>query len=478
VTALFLVAPAAAAAWTVTVSVHGAGKVVEVDNRFGDNQGQMNCSVSPNGRSESSTPVNCVGGTASGLYNSGNIVRLAPEVPTEAFNRGWRYQKWVDGTSSGQINCDPQDTTGNHFTPTYCEFQIFQNLAVDLYFEDIHGPNSTSVSGGPATFTNSTSASFSFNATDDPDADFECRLDPPGSATGSYASCGSPSDKSESYSSLTTNGEYMFYVRGKDPSGNVDQTPASHSWTVDTVAPSVSIAGGPAAGSTTNSASASFTVGSSEGVPTCTLDGSPTSCSTAKTGLAEGLHTFAAQATDGAGNTGSASRTWTVDTVDPTVTIGGTPADGATTNSTEASFTVGTSEGVASCTLDGTATPCNTPPTGLDDGVHTFAAQATDGAGNTGSASRTWTVDTVDPEATITRGPSGNTTDRTPTFRFNSDEAGTFKCSVDGGRFKSCSSPHTTARLAFGRHTFKVRATDVAGNRGPVDSETFKVVRR
>ena len=73
--------------------------------------------------------------------------------------------------------------------------------------------------------------------------------------------------------------------------------------------------------------------------------------------------------------------------------------------------------------------------------------------------------DTTPPETTIDAGPSGLTTDSTPTFSFSSNEAGsTFECSVDGGSFSPCSSPLTTASLGDGAHTFAVRATDAAEN--------------
>jgi predicted NUDIX family NTP pyrophosphohydrolase len=74
-------------------------------------------------------------------------------------------------------------------------------------------------------------------------------------------------------------------------------------------------------------------------------------------------------------------------------------------------------------------------------------------------------VDTTPPETTIDSGPSGPTNDATPTFTFSSNEAtSTFRCRVDSGAFAACSSPHTTATLSTGAHTFEVRATDDSGN--------------
>src|SRR3954454_16485872 len=136
---MLVLVPASASAWTVTIHVHGAGGVLEVNNRFDDNQDQMNCLVGPDGRSNSSV-TDCVGGSANGLYNSGNIVRLAPQLSQAAVNRGWHFDHWTDSNAGGGlINCDPQNTAGDFSSPDYCEFQIFENLRADLWFKDTAG---------------------------------------------------------------------------------------------------------------------------------------------------------------------------------------------------------------------------------------------------------------------------------------------------------------------------------------------------
>jgi hypothetical protein len=76
--------------------------------------------------------------------------------------------------------------------------------------------------------------------------------------------------------------------------------------------------------------------------------------------------------------------------------------------------------------------------------------------------------DTTPPETAVVTGPPALSEDNTPTFSFSSSEAGSsFECSLDGGPFVACSSPHTTARLRGGRHTLSVRAIDAAGNVDP-----------
>lgn len=89
-----------------------------------------------------------------------------------------------------------------------------------------------------------------------------------------------------------------------------------------------------------------------------------------------------------------------------------------------------------------------------------------DGAPDTGTIAGGWCLKLVTPpETTIATGPAGPTNDATPTFTFSSSEAGsTFECKVDAaGTYAACASPHTTASLADGAHTFFVRATDPAG---------------
>jgi hypothetical protein len=121
-----------------------------------------------------------------------------------------------------------------------------------------------------------------------------------------------------------------------------------------------------------------------------------------------------------------------------------------------------------SCRIDGGGfVACSSPMSysGLTDGSHAFAVRATDAAGNVGpEISRGWVVDTQPPHTTITNGPTAASSTRTASFAFVSSEASSFSCSLDATSFSSCSSPKSYGGLAFGEHTFHVRATDLAGN--------------
>jgi hypothetical protein len=390
--------PAAASAWTVEVHIHGAGGVEEVLNRLEEDRNQMACDVSPLGRSETSPPVTCTGGTANGLWNSGNVVRLAPRVATEAFNRGWRFDHWTDSNAGGgQINCDPQDKAGEFSTPTYCEFAIFQNLETNLYFDDTFGPNNTSITGGPPDTTASSTAAFNFNASDDPDATFECKLDRPG-ITGLYTACGGPSDKGESYSNLT-DGTYTFTVRGRDPSGNPDHSPASQSFTVDRTAPDTVIDTGPQG--PTADATPTFTFHSTEPSSSlaCFLDGSPVACTggtfTPQDDLADGPREFSVLATDAVGNSDSSAaiRSFSVDTTGPEITVTDRPKARVRlkgrrrTARVTFGFTADDAAAEFTCSLDGeTFAPCSSPQTyKVRRGTHVFRVNATDALGNAGN---------------------------------------------------------------------------------------------
>ena len=100
------------------------------------------------------------------------------------------------------------------------------------------------------------------------------------------------------------------------------------------------------------------------------------------------------------------------------------------------------------------------------DGNYSWWVVAKNAGGNTQSATRSFTVDTVAPSISITGGPSGPTNDSTPTFTFSvSGGATTVECRINSGSYQNCASEsYTSSALSDGDHTFTVRAEDAAGN--------------
>ena len=162
----------------------------------------------------------------------------------------------------------------------------------------------------------------------------------------------------------------------------------------------------------------------------------------------------------------------TADSTAPVSTITGGPAEGSSVANpvAEMTFTVNDTFATSECRFDSAAfVSCSgTFQSGpLSEGAHTFETRSTDRAGNleAPAVSRSFTVDTVEPDTAIDSGPSGTVSDSTPSMGFSSPEAGaTFECSVDGAAFSACASPLELGPLSQGDHDFEVRASDAAGN--------------
>jgi hypothetical protein len=285
-------------------------------------------------------------------------------------------------------------------------------------------------------------------------------LCPGGTLTVVFSATSPAAEGSYEWATGLFRGGDTFVLSGSQPSVQVDGT-----------APVVTITSHP--NNPSNVTSANFEFAANEPASfKCKLDaGSLDDCASPKSyPVGDGAHTFRVQATDASGNTSAeAIYTWTVDTVAPTATITQKPS--SPTNSTTASFEFSSSESASfECSLDGGGfTACTSPRSydGLTDGSHTFNVRATDGAGNTGpETTHAWTVDTVPPSVTITKAPNDPSGVKTATFEFSVSEAASFQCELDGGGFAACTSPKTYNNLTDQVHTFKVRATDGAGNTG------------
>jgi large repetitive protein len=307
----------------------------------------------------------------------------------------------------------------------------------------------------PSPATANPDATFSFTASKP--ASFECKLD-----GGAFASCVSP----KSYSSLA-DGPHVFAVKATDDAGNVGPE-TTFGWTVDTLAPAVTITQKPGNPSNEPSPTFAFTVSETSSVQ-CKLDaGTFSPCTSPKSyTLGNGSHAFTVRATDGAGNTGEATYGWTIDTLAPAVTITQKPNNPSNDPSPVFAFAA-TEISSFQCKLDAEAfTPC-TSPKGYTpgNGSHALTVKATDAAGNTGETTYAWTIDLLSPTATITQKPSNPSNVKSPTFEFSANEASSFQCKLDDGGLTACSSPKSYFNLPDGPHTFTVKAIDAAGNAG------------
>ena len=170
-----------------------------------------------------------------------------------------------------------------------------------------------------------------------------------------------------------------------------------------------------------------------------------------------------------------------MDKTPPTVNITSGPQPSSFSNVSSPSFSFSSSElSTFQCSLDSSRLllllqfPAKLLGAALD-GQHTFYVRAIDNVGNMGSAtSRTWTIDTVPPETTMTSdvgpAPDSTTPGNDPVFAFTSSEdPSSFECNLQGPGFTStaftaCPSPRGYTNLTDGNYTFSVRAKDSASN--------------
>jgi hypothetical protein len=125
------------------------------------------------------------------------------------------------------------------------------------------------------------------------------------------------------------------------------------------------------------------------------------------------------------------------------------------------------------------------PADDTDDSAADFAVTAPTPRNN--STTPTETVcsgggggDTNAPETTITKHPAKRSDKTKAKFKFTASENGSsFECKLDKKPFKGCSSPQKYKHLKPGKHKFRVRATDSAGNTDATPAKyKFKVLTR
>ena len=332
------------------------------------------------------------------------------------------------------IKLTPMTSQGGSFID-FSEIAVYGRAHLD--------PPDTTITSGPQGIDSDPTPTFTF-VSDQSNAIFECRLD-----ADAFAACASP------YTVPTAlTGQHSFDVRAVNLNGEPDASPAHRGFSIDTSLPHID--SGPSG--VTNSAGATFTFSNGTNA-LCRLDTEAFAACTspvARTGLADGQHTFAVT-TAGYTNDPTSERTWTIDTHAPVVSVNGSVSvDAATFTFSATDLTTVTFK----CSLDGaTPTACTSPAkyTGLSAGSHTLTVIGTDEAGNPGTGSAS--VQAVPYTTHIDAAPNALVNDGDVRFEFSSSPAGAgFQCSLDGATFTTCTSPRTYHGLADGAHTFDVRA--------------------
>ncbi|MHB8859024.1 MAG: hypothetical protein ACYC6Z_06025 [Thermoleophilia bacterium] len=139
----------------------------------------------------------------------------------------------------------------------------------------------------------------------------------------------------------------------------------------------------------------------------CTIVGPSVYCDVA--GMADGAHAIGVSAADNAGNTGSGSGSFTVDTIAPAVTglspggiknsatqiVYGSFSDSGSGIDSASAQVYMDSATLSGCTISAASISCSVA--GLTEGVHNYTVSVRDAAGNAGSASSSFTVDTTGP---------------------------------------------------------------------------------
>ena len=359
--------------------------------------------------------------------------------------------------------------------------------------DDANAPTGQTISltGADAPYYGTASVTFTLGNGSDADAGLDVSSATVTRETGDLAgdSCSNFTADAGTFTSPDTSVSgghcYRYTFTISDRVGNTS-TGVTATAKVDTDNPSVTLTdpGSPLAGTVALDASASDPTSAVQqvvfqrapaGGSTWTTIGTDTSAPYAASwntgGVVDGDYDLRAVVTDLVGNSDTdtvASRH--VDNTAPNTTIDSSPADPSNDATPTFGFSSTETGSTFECRVDGGSwTACTTPHTtaALGEGNHTFDVRATDVAGNTDAtpASQTWTIDLTAPNTSIDSAPPALDGDATPTFAFSSADTGaTFECRIDGGSWTPCTSPHTTAALTDGGHTFDVRAVDAAGN--------------
>jgi hypothetical protein len=340
---------------------------------------------------------------------------------------------------------------------------ISETAAVFQWVIDLTAPSAQLTNVEPATsFINTHSATFNFSASES--STFQCNID-----SGGYSPCASPLVLGS-----LTEGTHSILIRATDLAGNLS-VPATYTWTVDTIAPTLNLGQIIPSQAITNANMTAIEFNSNELVSyNCSVDGAAAVACTSpfvSNFATEGNHEVTIQAFDQAGNASSVAKVdWIMDFTLPILNFGTmlpSPASYINANYFQAEV-IPSEQVVLSCSLNGYNVNAPVSPvnlTGLSEGVYHLDVGATDQAGNPSAPiSHDFTVDLTAPTLTASASASGLTSSTMNTFTFSANESASFQCDLDGAGFGPCASPYTVSGFADGDHVFQVQAIDLAGN--------------
>ncbi|HEX8119979.1 MAG TPA: Ig-like domain-containing protein [Solirubrobacteraceae bacterium] len=366
---------------------------------------------------------------------------------------------------------------------------------------DRQAPNQPAITARPPASTNDDTPTWDW--TGDPDSTDNCRITSGATVIVDWTTCSPPRTFDLSGQS---DGTYTFRVRSSDPAGNLS-TEANDTFALDRIPPAApAITGGPTGDDADDSPTYTFTAEAGAAI-TCRIERSGfvvsdwSSCVSPRTYdlslQPDATYTFRVKATDAAGNTGPEStRAYVLDRTPPAAPVITAGPTGDQQDDTPTYSWTGEIGSSSDCRIERGATvvsdwaPCSTPQTfdvsGEVDGLYTFRVTVTDAAGNTSpDASRDYTLDRTKPAApTITAGPTGESSDDTPTYGWTAEAGSTTECRVERGStavqdWAPCATPRTydLSGEVDGSYAFLVRATDAAGNVGVTASRGYMLDR-
>lgn len=200
--------------------------------------------------------------------------------------------------------------------------------------------------------------------------------------------------------------------------------------------------------------------------------------------FSDGMHSYQFRATDNAGNITESGQTLNVDTTTPTLelTTTGTMGLNGWYRSSAQIAALGTDSvsGVAKIEVstDGGAYLPYTTPVTVNDGQHNYQFQVIDNAGNVTQTAKAVKVDTVTPNLSLklngTHGQNDwyvSSTSVIPTAADATSGIATLEVSQDGSVYTA----YQSTLFSDGIHTYRLKATDNAGNITETPAQSLKV---